>query len=129
MKETRIDIFGDGIRIFLDYIARQFKKNPKYDPHPLIKAFELAVSGFKDVKNGERAMGKETLLRQESFHLIIHFLRVFVSSWPRFRAIVLRNPLFSIATSLAEPGRASAVLDPAPALFRSSALRDCLVTV
>lgn len=57
MKETRIDIFGDGMRIFLDYIARQFKKNPKYDPHPLIKAFELAVSGFKDVKNGERAMG------------------------------------------------------------------------
>jgi len=57
MKKKRIDIFGDGMRIFLDYITRQFKKNPDYDPHPLVKALELAVSGIKDKKNGERAIG------------------------------------------------------------------------
>ena len=46
--ELKIDFFGDGMRIFVDYIARQYKKNPDYQPHPIIKAFDFAVQGIQD---------------------------------------------------------------------------------
>jgi len=51
------DFFGDGLRIFLDYIHRQFKKNPKYMPHPLIRAFECAIQGAEKAKVGQTFMG------------------------------------------------------------------------
>lgn len=56
-NELKIDFFGDGMRIFVDYIARQYKKNPDYQPHPIIKAFDFAVQGIQDKKVGERVMG------------------------------------------------------------------------
>jgi len=58
MKEIEFDFFGDGMRIFLDYIARETKKKPAYIPHPLIRAFECAIRAMgKEPKNGERFMG------------------------------------------------------------------------
>lgn len=58
MKNKRqIDFFGDGMRIFLDYIARQFKKNQDYKPHPIIRAFECAFQGIEKCKIGECTMG------------------------------------------------------------------------
>jgi len=57
MKKIDIDFFGDGMRIFLDYIARQFKKNPDYKPHPVIRAFECALQEIKNAKEGEHVMG------------------------------------------------------------------------
>ena len=52
-----IDFFGDGMRIFLDYIARQFKRFPDYKPHPIIRAFECALQGIEKCKVGKCAMG------------------------------------------------------------------------
>jgi len=52
-----IDFFGDGMRIFLDYISRQLKKNPKYTPHPIIRAFECAFQCIEKAKEGENVMG------------------------------------------------------------------------
>jgi len=57
MKKIDIDFFGDGMRIFLDYIARQLKKNPDYKPHPIIRAFECALQGIGNAKEGEHVMG------------------------------------------------------------------------
>lgn len=57
MKKVDIDFFGDGMRIFLDYIARQFKKNSDYQPHPVIRAFECAIQGIEGAKEGEHVMG------------------------------------------------------------------------
>ena len=56
-NKMEIDFFGDGMRIFLDYIARQFKKNPDYKPHPIIRAFECAFQGIENCKDGECTMG------------------------------------------------------------------------
>lgn len=56
-EKLKFDFFGDGMRIFLDYIERQFKKNPDYVPHPLIRAFECAVQAMDKAKPGERSMG------------------------------------------------------------------------
>lgn len=42
-NNIKIDFFGDGMRIFLNYIDRQYKKNKDYVPHPIIRAFECAV--------------------------------------------------------------------------------------
>jgi len=52
-----IDFFGDGMRIFLAYISRQYKKNPDYKPHPIIRAFECALEGINKCKNGNCTMG------------------------------------------------------------------------
>ncbi len=52
-----IDFFGDGMRIFLDYISRQLKKNPNYTPHPIIRAFECAFQCSEKAKEGESVMG------------------------------------------------------------------------
>jgi len=52
-----IDFFGDGMRIFLDYISRQLKKNPNYSPHPIIRAFECAFQGIENLKDGEKVIG------------------------------------------------------------------------
>jgi hypothetical protein len=30
-----IDLFGDSMQIFLDYVIRKTKQNPDYNPHPL----------------------------------------------------------------------------------------------
>lgn len=51
------DIFGDGMRIFMDYISRQYKKNQNYKPHPIIRAFEVAIQGIKECENEECTMG------------------------------------------------------------------------
>lgn len=56
-EKIDFDFFGDGMRIFMDYIHRQFKKNPDYMPHPLIRAFECAIQGAEKAKVGERFMG------------------------------------------------------------------------
>jgi len=53
----KIDIFGDGMRIFLDYISRQLKKNANYMPHPIIRAFECAFQGIEKLKEGENVVG------------------------------------------------------------------------
>ena len=52
-----IDFFGDGMRIFLDYISRQHKKNIDYRPHPIIRAFECAIQGIEKIKIDECTMG------------------------------------------------------------------------
>ncbi len=56
-EETKIDFFGDGMRIFLDYITRQHKKNPEYRPHPIIRAFECAFEGIKKTNVDECVIG------------------------------------------------------------------------
>jgi len=52
-----MDIFADGMRIFLDYVSRQLRKNPNYLPHPIIRAFGMAFQGIESLKNGECSMG------------------------------------------------------------------------
>jgi hypothetical protein len=54
---TEADLFQDGVRIFLDYIYRQQKKNQDYKAHPIIRAFICALEGMKEAKEGERTMG------------------------------------------------------------------------
>jgi hypothetical protein len=56
-SEVKIDFFGDGMRIFLDYILRQQKKNPDYQPHPVVRAFTCALQGIDDCKVGQTTMG------------------------------------------------------------------------
>lgn len=56
-NKLKIDFFRDGMSIFLAYIARQFKKNPDYKPHPIIRAFECALPGMDKVKQDECTMG------------------------------------------------------------------------
>jgi len=56
-NNTSYDIFGDGMRIFLDYIARQTKTNSEYLPHPIIRAFEAALSNIDKIKVNETTMG------------------------------------------------------------------------
>jgi len=58
MKTIReMDIFGDGMRIFLGYISRQLRKNPNYKPHPVIRAFECAFQCIEKAKEGENVIG------------------------------------------------------------------------
>jgi len=56
-NELKVEPFSDAMRIFLDYIARQTKKNPKYKPHSLIRAFECAVGAAEGLKEGACTMG------------------------------------------------------------------------
>lgn len=56
-NDADFDLFGDGMRIFLDYISRQYKKDPDYKPHPIIRAFECALQGIEDCKIDECTMG------------------------------------------------------------------------
>lgn len=56
-NDIKIDFFGDGTRIFLDYISRQLLKNPNYKPHPIIRAFECALEGLEKCKTGQKTMG------------------------------------------------------------------------
>lgn len=56
-NKRQIDFFGDGMKIFLDYISRQLKKNSDYKPHPIIRAFECAMQGIEKCKEGECTMG------------------------------------------------------------------------
>lgn len=56
-QNDTIDFFGDGMRIFLSYISRKLKKDPKYKPHPIIRAFECALEGIEKAKIGECTMG------------------------------------------------------------------------
>lgn len=41
----------------MDYIGRQFKKNPEYKPHPLIRALECAIQAAEKVEVGKKVMG------------------------------------------------------------------------
>lgn len=54
---STIDFFGDGMRVFLDYINRQHKKYPEYQPHPIIRAFDCALQGINQTKIGECTIG------------------------------------------------------------------------
>lgn len=56
-EDIKVDFFGDGMKIFLDYVARQHKKNPEYRPHPIIRAFDCAFQGIEKVGVGECTMG------------------------------------------------------------------------
>ncbi|MFQ5865859.1 MAG: hypothetical protein ACE5IW_11580 [bacterium] len=56
-RSIEFDFFGDGMRIFLDYVCRQAKKNSDYKPHPLIRAMECALEGTKDLNEGECTAG------------------------------------------------------------------------
>jgi hypothetical protein len=56
-ENPEFDFFGDGMRIYLDYIQRQTAKNPDYLPHTLIRAFWCAFEGIKEGKIGQRFMG------------------------------------------------------------------------
>ncbi len=56
-NKMEIDFFGDGMRIFLDYISRQYKKNINYKPHPIIRAFECALHGMEKCKDEKYTMG------------------------------------------------------------------------
>jgi hypothetical protein len=56
-NKIEIDFFGDGMSIFLAYIARQCKKNHNYIPHPIIRAFECAIRGLDKCNNGETVFG------------------------------------------------------------------------
>lgn len=49
--------FNDGLRVFIDYIDRQFKKNPDYEPHPLIRAFACANQGMASLEIGKCSVG------------------------------------------------------------------------
>ncbi len=52
-----IDLFGDGMRIFIDYVIRKTKHNPDYNPHPLIRAFNCAIQGIQKAQEGEIIAG------------------------------------------------------------------------
>jgi hypothetical protein len=56
-NQRKIDFFGDGMRIFLDYIHRQNKKNPDYQPHPVIRAFMCALEGIDKCKVDQTTIG------------------------------------------------------------------------
>ena len=56
-NKRQIDFFGDGMRIFLDYIARQLKKNSDYKPHPIIRAFECAMQSIEECEEGKCTIG------------------------------------------------------------------------
>ncbi|HPT59365.1 MAG TPA: hypothetical protein PLD16_06000 [Fervidobacterium sp.] len=51
------NFFNDAMKIYLDYISRQFKKNPNYKPHPLIRALTNAMDGIETAKEGENVRG------------------------------------------------------------------------
>jgi len=56
-NNLEVDFFGDGMRIFLDYISRQFAKNPDYKPHPIIRALECALEGIEKCEVGKKTVG------------------------------------------------------------------------
>lgn len=56
-SEFQPDFFSDGMSIFLGYIARQFKKDSNYQPHPIIRAFECAYQGIEKCEIGQTTMG------------------------------------------------------------------------
>jgi len=49
--------FNDAMKIYLDYISRQLKKNRDYKPHPLIRALANAMDGIETAKDGESVSG------------------------------------------------------------------------
>ncbi len=49
--------FRDGIEMFLSYSERQLDKNPDYQPHPILRAFNMALTKFEEVTDGEYVMG------------------------------------------------------------------------
>lgn len=57
IKKPEVDFFGDTLRVFIAYIQRRQKKNPAYDPHPLVRAMGVAMSQLDDVEVGDRVMG------------------------------------------------------------------------
>ena len=57
IKKEKMDFFRDGMGFFLGYIARQYKKNSSYKPHPIIRAFECALELIDKRKVGECTMG------------------------------------------------------------------------
>jgi len=53
----KFNYFSDALLIYLDYISRQFKKNPNYKPHSLIRALANAMEGIETAKDGESVSG------------------------------------------------------------------------
>jgi len=67
-NNTGFDFLGDAIKIFMDYVCRQLKRNPQYKPHPLIRAFQNALELAEGVKCDELVMtvtsnGKKDLMQ------------------------------------------------------------------
>jgi hypothetical protein len=54
---TYDDVFRDSMMIFLNYINRQYIKNPDYKPHPIIRAFNCALEGINKIEVGETTAG------------------------------------------------------------------------
>lgn len=67
-NKRQIDFFGDGMRIFLDYIARQLKKNPDYKPHPIIRAFECAMQSIENCNVEDCTMGMSQFGTEKSVY-------------------------------------------------------------
>lgn len=67
-EKNKIDFWGDGMQIFLDYINRQLRKNPDYAPHPLVRALELALANIDKVEVGQNIMGMSRDGTKESIH-------------------------------------------------------------
>lgn len=67
-EKMKVDFFGDGMRIFLDYVARQHKKNPEYLPHPIIRAFECAFQCMDKANIDECTMGVSQEGTEESVY-------------------------------------------------------------
>ena len=67
-KNKFYDVFGDGMRIFLDYIARQEKKDNDYLPHPIIRAFEVALATIDKIKVDENTMGVSTNKKDDKIY-------------------------------------------------------------
>lgn len=68
MNKTTFDIFGDGMRIFLDYVARQTKMDSEYLPHPIIRAFETALSNIDKIKVNETTIGVSHDRKEDYIH-------------------------------------------------------------
>lgn len=49
--------FHDGLGVFLSYTERQLEKNQDYSPHPIMRAFNLALTKFEEAKDGENVAG------------------------------------------------------------------------
>lgn len=56
-NSTYDDVFRDSMMIFLDYINRQYKKNPDYKPHPIIRAFNCALEDINKIEVGKTTAG------------------------------------------------------------------------
>lgn len=88
-NKQNLNIFGDSMRIFLDYIARQINKNPDYKPHPIIRAFECALSDIENCSDWEKRMW----ISQEGTENNIYepYVVVLEKKWDSIEVLEIRN--------------------------------------